>query len=182
MRDKILTFNETFHLHLRYRSMEKICKHCNQIFDAEPREINRGNAKFCSLSCASKNRNLNKKKYNISCIICNNSFISVNPKAKYCCNACKLRAYRKKMKSNFQISRKEYNILISQPCAICNWNKTSCDVHHIIPVYMGGLNESHNLITLCPNCHRMAHRNLISQAELQELRKSWTISSLKLSA
>lgn len=41
----------------------------------------------------------------------------------------------------------------------------------------GGKNEITNLITLCPNCHRMVHRNLISEEKLKKFRESWTISS-----
>lgn len=31
------------------------------------------------------------------------------------------------------------------------------EVHHIIPVYLAGLDEKGNLILLCPNCHKMVH-------------------------
>lgn len=41
----------------------------------------------------------------------------------------------------------------------------------------GGKNEITNLITLCPNCHRMVHRNLISEEKLKKFRESWTIFS-----
>lgn len=81
------------------------------------------------------------------------------------------------MKSNNTITRSFYNFLLLQSCVICGWNKTSCDVHHIIPVSNGGKNEITNLITLCPNCHRMVHRNLISEEKLKKFRESWTISS-----
>lgn len=95
--------------------MKKECLYCNNEFQADLREVNRGNA--------------------------------------------------------------NYNFLLLQPCAICGWNKASCDVHHIIPVSNGGKNEITNLITLCPNCHRMVHRNLISEEKLKKFRESWTISS-----
>lgn len=80
---------------MRYSCMKKECLCCNNEFQADLREVNRGNAKFCSLSCAAK-----------------------------------------------------------------------C-----------GKNEITNLITLCPNCHRMVHRNLISEEKLKKFRESWTISS-----
>ena len=31
------------------------------------------------------------------------------------------------------------------------------EVHHIVPVYLGGLDDKNNLILLCPNCHKMVH-------------------------
>ena len=33
---------------------EKKCNYCGKVFLAENKEINRGNAKYCSLSCAAK--------------------------------------------------------------------------------------------------------------------------------
>lgn len=33
------------------------------------------------------------------------------------------------------------------------------DVHHIIPVSMGGGDEPTNLITLCPECHKKRHQH-----------------------
>lgn len=72
---------------------------------------------------------------------------------------------------------------MKKECLCCNnefqadLRKASCDVHHIIPVSNGGKNEITNLITLCPNCHRMVHRNLISEEKLKKFRESWTISS-----
>lgn len=157
--------------------MERKCLYCNNVFQADSREVNRGNAKFCSLSCAAKYRNLYKKKYKCKCIVCEYEFEAQYSKAKYCSNRCKLKDYRRKMKSNNSITRAFYEFLLLQPCAICGWNKASCDVHHIIPVSYGGKNEITNLITLCPNCHRMVHRNLISEEKLKKFRESWTISS-----
>lgn len=162
---------------MHYSCMKKECLCCNNEFQADLREVNRGNAKFCSLSCAAKYRNLHRKKYKCKCIVCEQEFEAQSSKAKYCTNACKLKDYRKRMKSNNAITRSFYNFLLLQPCAICGWNKTSCDVHHIIPVSNGGKNEITNLITLCPNCHRMIHRNLISEEKLKKFRESWAISS-----
>lgn len=34
--------------------VEKECQTCGQIFLADSKEVNRGNAKYCSLSCAGK--------------------------------------------------------------------------------------------------------------------------------
>ena len=168
----------TFHLHQRYSYMEKqVCKQCQKEFEADSREINRGNAQFCSLSCAASHRNLNKPLKNCKCVICNNSFKSVNTKARYCSNNCKLKAYRLRMKSNNSVNRSFKEYMINQPCEICKWNETSCDVHHILPVCEGGKDEIQNLVTLCPNCHRKVHRNLFSKDYLIEIVKLRTISS-----
>ncbi|MDO8641368.1 MAG: HNH endonuclease signature motif containing protein [Nitrosarchaeum sp.] len=38
-------------------------------------------------------------------------------------------------------------------CSICEWNESSCDLHHIIP----DEESFENLIIICPNCHRIIH-------------------------
>lgn len=158
--------------------MEKICKFCNQIFNADSREVNRGNAHFCSLSCNTYYNNAHRKKYKVTCKMCNCIFESICSKAKTCSSKCKSKLYRLQMKScDNNITRRLREFMISQPCEICKWNVTSCDVHHVVPVYQGGKDVLNNLITLCPNCHRMAHRNLLSQDNLFKVIYSRTISS-----
>lgn len=55
-------------------------------------------------------------------------------------------------------------------CENCEWQETICDLHHIIPLSKGGTNDHLNLITLCPNCHRLVHRGIILLSELQEIK------------
>ena len=45
-------------------------------------------------------------------------------------------------------------------CSICGWNKTTCDVDHIVPKTQGGVNTISNGRVLCPNCHAEKHRSL----------------------
>lgn len=43
-------------------------------------------------------------------------------------------------------------------CEICHYSVTSIlNVHHIIPVALGGVPLPWNLIALCPNCHALIH-------------------------
>jgi hypothetical protein len=53
-------------------------------------------------------------------------------------------------------------------CMYCGWDKATCDVHHILPKALGGEYTLENGIILCPNCHRLAGRNILSVAQLQE--------------
>lgn len=46
-------------------------------------------------------------------------------------------------------------------CSNCGWDKTVCDVHHIIPKSIGGTDDHSNLTYICPNCHRLAHEKKI---------------------
>ena len=42
-------------------------------------------------------------------------------------------------------------------CALC-YGENSLQVHHKTPKSIGGTNEMTNLITLCANCHVLAHK------------------------
>ena len=97
----------------------------------------------------------------------------------YCSDICKQRNYRDSAKSENSI-KVFYKKLSHLSCQICGWNEASRDLHHIIPVAQGGKNEENNLITLCPNHHRMVHSKLITETELLAYKNSaisWTISS-----
>lgn len=45
------------------------------------------------------------------------------------------------------------------------------EIHHIIPVSEGGDDKLENLIPLCPNCHRLAHKKIISEEILRKKMK-----------
>ena len=45
-------------------------------------------------------------------------------------------------------------------CEICGWEKEKCDIHRKDP---GGSYTGENVITLCPNCHRLAHIQYIQE-------------------
>ncbi len=41
------------------------------------------------------------------------------------------------------------------------------DLHHVIPLSEDGPNKLDNLIALCPNCHALHHRGVISQEAIR---------------
>ena len=158
--------------------VEKECQTCGQTFLADSREINRGNAKFCSLSCAAKAPK--QLQYPQVCKHCGKDFISASKNAKYCSDSCKQKNYRARQKSLSEDTdsiKVFYKIFENIPCEICQWNKTTRDLHHIIEVSNGGTNELSNLLCVCPNCHRMIHNNLISKDDIENIIKNRTISS-----
>lgn len=158
---------------------ERNCKNCNKSFLAENREINRGYGLFCTQSCAtSYNNNVISLNVNISniCKHCGLSFKS-NKIVKYCSYSCKQKNYRFKRKSGNIYDTQLTLLLKEYPCEICNWKEASRDVHHIIPVSENGKTILENLISVCPNHHRMIHNNLFSQDYLLKIVKSRTISS-----
>jgi hypothetical protein len=52
-------------------------------------------------------------------------------------------------------------------CAIPRCEHRDVDIHHIIPWEICGRHEYKNLISLCPNCHRRAHKGEIDRKSLQ---------------
>ena len=52
-------------------------------------------------------------------------------------------------------------------CKICGWNKARCEIHHIVYKGLGGDASRENLITLCPNCHKLTHLKKITVDELK---------------
>lgn len=67
-------------------------------------------------------------------------------------------------------------------CSICQWNKATGDIHHIIEVSEGGSNAMTNLVYLCPNCHRCVHQlgeDFITTKELYKLSMDKTFPNWK---
>jgi len=62
--------------------------------------------------------------------------------------------------------KKIYGSRTSWRCEVCGWAPPRygtdyykvMEVHHAMPKNAGGKDEPGNLILLCPNCHRIAHR------------------------
>ncbi len=140
----------------------KECTNCHKSFEADIREHNRGNAKYCSLSCCAKSPK-KLKSYNKICINCNNSFVSNSNDSKYCNKLCKQQYYRKQQITKNYSTKTLQRILGHLSCEICGWNDSTRDIHHILPVSQGGKNTLDNVIVLCPNHHRMIHNNLVSK-------------------
>ena len=107
-------------------------------------------------------------------------------KGKGLCSTCYNREWRKSeyarsiiKKSNDERSTRRskngktlwgsklWHELASMPCAICGWNEASRDIHHITPRSKGGLSTKENLITLCPNHHRMVEEGLIDASKIE---------------
>lgn len=146
----------------------KQCLECGSDFQADTREINRGNAKYCSLKCSGKNTINHIEPIKHICKHCSREFYSKSKDAKYCSAVCKGKNYRNKqnLTETSRSIKSLYKKLQFLPCQICGWNEATRDIHHIIPVSKGGQNEESNLIVVCPNHHRMIHSELITETDL----------------
>jgi 5-methylcytosine-specific restriction endonuclease McrA len=157
--------------------VEKLCENCNEPFITDTRETNRNKGKYCSRNCGAIKSNLNRLVITSHiCKQCGIEFNAESKHAKYCSYICKIKNYRLKKRTD------DYSYTLEQtikeyPCEICQWQECSRDVHHIISVSEGGKSEINNLISLCPNHHRLADRKLLLQDYLFEIIKSRTISS-----
>lgn len=146
--------------------VNKQCQNCGTEFLADTREINRGNAKYCSLQCSGAKSKSNMIPYNLVCKHCGRDFKSKVISTKYCSLSCKQKHYRLKSQNSTTSMKVLYNKLQHLPCQICGWKEATRDIHHIKPVSQGGTNIEENLIVVCPNHHRMIHSKLISETEL----------------
>jgi len=172
------------------------CQYCGAPVKRKPSEVINGNI-YCSRSCSNKAQSQALKDHpelrhskgaEVTCQNCGKPFY-IKPHrakaAKFCSRQC-FHAYRfgKSSKgngldtagsnnpnfkdtSNHTTARKIAIKAYGKACMVCGWDIT-CDVHHITRRKLGG-NAPDNLVVLCPNHHRMAHLNLISQSELRAL-------------
>ena len=64
-------------------------------------------------------------------------------------------------RSSHSYWQKFLNRKYNHTCQICGWSKTVCDIHHKKAPINGGKNDEKNLILVCPNCHRLIHKNIL---------------------
>jgi 5-methylcytosine-specific restriction endonuclease McrA len=141
--------------------IEKKCEFCENTFLAKAKESTRGGARFCSRSCSGSHSNKIRPYVDLLCKKCGKSFSTKCKQALYCSKEC---SYRKSTSYRYRnhLNAKIKKIISTSICFNCGWDKTTCDVHHVIPRKKGGTDELHNLIIVCPNCHRLADRHLLN--------------------
>lgn len=130
------------------------CKSCGQPI---PGERNGNNTKYCSLRCARRAEKERRREY-----------------------------IAKKAARHNAIAQDVYRVY-GHKCALCGWEispELLCvrsryqyahgnEIHHIVPVADGGLDDWQNVILLCPNHHKMADLGLITREELREHTKPY---------
>ena len=154
------------------------CKECSEKFEAEIREINRGNAKFCSRSCAASygNRKRKKERVEVNCAYCGKPLKKLESRIQnsktgifFCCREHKDKGQRIEsgiediQPDHFGNGEKSYRgkALREQKsphhCSKCEKSlpKPILEVHHIDGDREN--NSLENLKVLCPTCHRLEH-------------------------
>jgi hypothetical protein len=61
---------------------------------------------------------------------------------------------------------------ITKVCALCGW-EGPCDKHRLIAGKGGGRYVKGNVVSLCPNCHRLVHRGQIEKERIKTAIKKW---------
>ena len=76
---------------------------------------------------------------------------------------------------------------LGQCCSGCGWqmpfsiNGDGLDIHHVKPVCKGGSDDISNLLLLCPNCHRVAHKFFHSSMRgMPDMDKQKLVEELRL--
>ncbi len=155
--------------------IEKDCLHCQNKFSADPKEVKRGNAKFCSRSCSSKHAAAQRPKPepNVECAWCQKKFYR-NESGKtlsksglfFCTRACKDRAQALDGLEQLHLPHFGSGIHCYRDIAFrtkpkqgerCNYNanEAAIIVHH--KDRNRDNNNISNLEVLCCNCHAIEH-------------------------
>lgn len=152
----------------------RICIGCQVEFLADKREVRRGNAKYCTLSCSSKNRPRPIKKPNVFCSHCNIEFYMSESKKRnsksglfFCCREHKdisqrLGGIKEIMPPHYGSAgvpsyREKAFELLKNECNVCGYNKhlEVLEVNHIDKNRSN--NDISNLEILCPTHHQEFH-------------------------
>lgn len=95
---------------------------------------------------------------------------------RFCSDACRAKVLGETKRGEnaknwrggkLQYMMKQARLRDGEACRICGFSLAT-DVHHITPRSAGGQDVLSNLITLCPNHHRLAHMGTISVEHLRQ--------------
>lgn len=154
----------------------RICLQCKEPFQAPLRDLKRGRAKFCTLSCSAKFNGRNRSESilpNVECAWCKKAFhknASKQSKSRsglfFCCRVCKdeaqridgIKAIQPPHYGSGTASYREIAYRVHpKVCMRCAWDKHPAGivVHHIDRNRQN--NQIENLEVLCATCHAIEH-------------------------
>ena len=136
------------------------CGGCSGLFTIYASAVRKQN--FCSKECVSAAKSADR-----SCKHCGVLFVTqigrlsgkTNSSANFCCRECYWASMRKP-KADLKgrggtCQRICSDAIAAAPfCASCGTRVGRLEAHHIVPRRRGGPDASHNLIPLCPPCHK----------------------------
>ena len=159
------------------------CKQCGADIFKYPSQIKGGEGKFCSKECYTKSMQgvdilkdvrwvkPKGKRYDIVCSYCGDIFSvvpSVKNTAKFCSKDCYDKAHKVAVKNVRQLRNtteyKEWRLAVYKrdgfTCQSCGNIGRNLNAHHIIPIAkdVTKMLDINNGITLCKDCHILAHK------------------------
>lgn len=163
------------------KTISQICKYCKVTYEANLKEVKRGNGKYCSRPCAVAGVKIEKTKTyalkntpNVHCSYCKKEFYLNRSKKNnsksglfFCCRTHKDLAQRLEFNlkeihpSHYANGLGSYREIalrnLKIACKICNYSKIPeiLQVHHIDRNRNN--NSIDNLEIICPNCHMEEH-------------------------
>jgi hypothetical protein len=144
---------------MRQKLVDKSCIGCSINFSPK-----RNARLYCTLQCAIDHRTTN----NISKGFDHAKLVGAGTKFRYNSNPTSLYELSTRTISKIlERLRVEQNI----GCSNCGWKESISDIHHINGRKILNCHNHSNLCYLCPNCHRMAGKNLIDKSKLISLDK-----------
>lgn len=162
------------------RFCSKNCANSRLITDEVKKKISDGIKKsekfLVNNKIAALKRRKDKEEY--ICEKCQKKFLgNIKRGRKIHCENCKRKVchYQDISKINsildlsLRTSLKILDRLNLKKCLRCNWDESSCDIHHIHGRKILNANEHKNLTLLCPNCHRLAHTKKIEIKDLEKI-------------
>lgn len=163
------------------KTITQNCLNCNTFFQAQLREVNRGNGKYCSKKCTSEGirkklleRGARLNIPNVECSYCKKMFYKNKSKKEnskknlhFCCREHKDLAQRiefnlKELQPSHYGTGNSYYREIAfrskeQKCERCGYSKHP----EILEVHHKDRNRENNIIenleVVCPNCHMEEH-------------------------
>ncbi len=159
------------------------CKQCGEAIYKYQSQIDAGEGKFCSRKCyhesmkgvdlfADGGRGVKQRiRVDINCSHCGKLFEIVPSRLgmrKYCSKACYLEATKAVLTNIKQLREsstyKEWRLFVYNrdgfKCQSCGTIGKNLNAHHIVPVAVDPTRifDENNGITLCVECHKLAHK------------------------
>ncbi len=159
------------------RGYVKFCsKSCSSKYTNAGKILKHNTRNKISNSLLRFNEDTPKALYKYKCGKCNECFEDrkIRSGRKITCEKCRKKRVvydKNNINSIYEVSSRTMQKIIKKAkikCALCDWDKTVLDIHHINGRKIEDANNHRNLICLCPNCHRLAHENKIEKEELQK--------------
>lgn len=132
---------------------------CHNTFYRRPNELEKGDLKYCSMTCYS----LVRRYPNRECLVCGGEFHPKNNKQSYCSKQCAGKGSRRpwstRKKGTPRNAQQRRLLLLKTTFSFTSCMVKGCvyskvyELHRFIPGKSGGIYEIGNMFAICPNHH-----------------------------